>query len=62
MKKTLRFWRLNADMTVRHAAEVLKVHENTVRNWERHPERVHHVDVLRLAKLYGVKPEEIDFF
>lgn len=61
MTKGLRFWRLNADLTVRSAAEALNVHENTLRNWERNPGSVPHVAVLRLAELYRVTPEDIDF-
>lgn len=61
MKKGLKFWRLNADLGLRDAAKILNIHENTLRNWERNPGSVRYVDVLKLAELYGVTPEDIDF-
>ncbi len=61
MKLTLVQWRKIKNITQRQLAANMGVHENTIRNWEEHPERLTLEKAEKVSKALGVPQKNIIF-
>lgn len=62
MKISLKAYRINANLSVKEAAEIAEVHEMTIRKWENHPETFKKAcweHVAKLAKAYGISADDL---
>ena len=61
MKLTLKAARVNAGFTVKEAAEAIGVKEDTLYRWEAWKSSPKISPAVKLAKLYGLTVDDIDF-
>ena len=63
MKISLKAYRINANLSVREAAEIAEVTEKTIRTWENDPEsfkKANWESVSKLAKAYGISADDLE--
>ena len=61
MKLSIYQWRRAKNISQRKLASLLGVHENTIRTWERHPERLTVEKAERIAEALDVPLNSIIF-
>lgn len=63
MKVSLKAYRVNANLTVKEAAEIAGVSDKTIRKWENDPDsfkRANWESVAKLAKAYSVSADDLE--
>ena len=58
---TLRAWRLAKELSVDKVSDILGIHPNTYRHWEKQPGVIPISKAYQLADLFGIKVDDIIF-
>ena len=61
MSLSFQAWRRAKKISKRKMAELLGVHENTYRNWERNPNLISIIYAKKIAEIIGVSIDQIMF-
>lgn len=62
MKLSLKAYRVNANLSVKEAAEIAEVTEKTIYTWENNKdafEKANWGSVIKLAKAYGISVDDL---
>lgn len=61
MALTVRMWRCAKEISQEKMANLLGIHVNTYQNWEKNPENISIGNARKIAEIFGVSENEIDF-
>lgn len=61
MKLTLKQWRGAREISQKEMSERLDVHINTYQKWEEDPTKIKMITAQKIAKIFGVSLDDIDF-
>lgn len=61
MALTLRQWRIAKEITQQGMADMLGVHVNTYQNWEEAPDKISITNAVKIAKIFNLTIDDIDF-
>lgn len=61
MALTLRQWRRAKEITQQGMADMLGVHVNTYQNWEEAPDKISITNAVKIAKIFNLTIDDIDF-